>query len=171
MCLVALPVAYRYRHFVHQVIHRVVHLGRHPNLSFGPVFHSVEFNGQRFKDVLGYPPYYLDVPQADSVVFVTRLTSSGSNVIHVFNRKSGQDLQIPTIADFGRSIGLTNGAFQEYVERVEPGRISVASESGAGVVMKTVYHLNLQAATLESRDLYYYDAHGNMTNSRHAPGF
>jgi hypothetical protein len=171
LCLAALPLAYQQRHFLHQVVHRLA-LHRRPRLRSGPpVIHSLEFDGRQFPDVLGYPPYYLEVPQLGSVLFVTRLTSGGSNVIHLLNRKSGQDVQIHTIADFGRSIGLTNGAFQEYVESVDPGRISVSSECGAGVVMKTIYHLNLQTQTMDSRDIYYYDTHGNMTNSRHAPGF
>ena len=171
LCLVALPVVYRYRYTVKKIVRKLAHLPHSTGNSSESTIHSVEFSGKKFPEVLGYPPYYLEVPQLGSVVFVTRLGSGGSNIIHILNRKSGQDVQIPTIADFGRSIGLTNGAFQEYIERVEPGKISVASESGAGTVMKTVFHLNLQTAAMDSRDIYYYDSRGNMTNSRHAPGF
>ena len=169
--LALLPVAYRHRHRAGQLIRKVLHARNPSPRSGGPITNSVVFNGKVFRNVLGYPPYYIDVPQLDSVLFVTRSTAAGSNLIHILNLKTDQEVQIPTIADFGRSIGSTNGGFLEYLERAEPGKISVASEIGVGVLMKRVYNLNLRTATMESRDTYYYDRRGNMTNSLHAPGF
>ncbi len=169
--LLTLPLAWRHRHQLRQIAHRIVHGGGSSVHSGPPVINHVIFNGRVFSDVLGYPPFYLDVPQLNSVLFITRVNDGGSNEIHIFNPQSGQDIVIPTIADFGRSIGLTNGAFLEYVDRVDQGTISVASEYGAGRPMKIVYHLNLRTAKMDDRDIYYFDRHGNITDLIHAPGF
>jgi len=169
--LALLPVAYRYRHQLRRVAHNIVRGGDSSIHSGPPITNSVEFNGRQFRDVLGVPPYYLDVPQLHSVLFVTRVNDGGTNAIHILDRQTGRDVEIPTIADFGRSIGLTNGPFLEYVETVEPGKISVASESGIGPPTKTVFHLNLQTAKMDSRDIFHFDRNGTITNTQHAPGF
>jgi hypothetical protein len=177
VCLMALALGYHYRGRIHRLYHRIRYGeaqggAKGPGESSAPpVTNSVEINGKKFVDVLGYPPYYLAVTQMDSALFVTRLNNSGSNVFHVLNLKTGQDEQIPTIADFGRNIGATDGGFRDYVERVGPGEVFVASESSVGRRTKTVYRLDLAAGIVDTRVVLYYDQVGQLTNSTEGPGF
>ena len=81
------------------------------------------------------------------------------------------DVQIPTIADFGRNIGLSGAGFRDYVALAEPGMVVAASETSVGIMSRTVYYLNLQTATMEARDIFRYDRNGHMTNRARLPGF
>ena len=174
--VVATPLAYKHRRSLHSLLHRMKHSlmgngGGSVGSSSGPVVNSLEIGGKKFTDVLGYPPYYLAVTQIDSVLFVTRLNNGGTNLFHVLNLKTGQDEQIPSIADFGRNIGLTGDGMRDYVERAAPGEVVVASETSAGRRAKSVYHLDLQAGIMDTRKAFYYDANGQVTNVYEGPGF
>jgi hypothetical protein len=174
ICVVAAPVAYKHRRAVHALLHRLKHsLMGSSGISSAPapVPNSLQIGGRQFPDVLGYPPYYLAVTQIDSVLFVTRRNNGGSNLFHVLNLKTGQDEQIPTIADFGRNIGSADAGLCDYVERAGPGEVVLASEIRAGRRMKSVYHLDLQAGIVDTRKVSYYDQDGNVTNVYEGPGF
>lgn len=113
ICLVSAPVAYRHRHGIHKLLHRLEQsLAGNSHPTAGAVPDGIlNLNGQRFTDVLGYPPYYLTVTQYDAVLFVTRVNNGGSNLIHLLGKKNGQEELIPTRADFGRNIGALGGGF------------------------------------------------------------
>jgi hypothetical protein len=55
---------------------------------------------RKFKDVAGFPPYYLELPEIDSVLFVTQSPAT----IHVANLKTRQLTSIKTPYNFGRGI-------------------------------------------------------------------
>lgn len=171
-----LPMAYRHRHGLHTWLHRIRHgLSGGGSSSAGAgaaeLDHTLRINGRTFTDVLGYPPYYLTITQYDVVLFVTRVNDGGSNLIHVLNRKTGQEEQIATRVDFGRNIGAEGGAFRDYVERVESNGVALASMSSAGKPVKTVYQLNLRTAMVDTREVFYYDEDGRITNTEVGPGF
>jgi hypothetical protein len=175
ICVVAAPLAYKHRHYVHGLLHRLKHalIGNRGSVgsSPAPATNSLEIGGRQFTDVLGYPPYYLAVTQIDCVLFVTRRNNGGSNFFHVLNLKTGQDEQIPSIADFGRNIGSADAGFRDYVERAGPGEVVVASEISVGRRMKSAYHLDLQAGIMDTRRISYYDQNGHLTNVYEGPGF
>lgn len=174
LCVVAALVAYKHRRQVHSLLHRMKQaLVGHSVMSGGapaPVG-SLEMAGRKYTDVLGFPPYYLPVPQINSVLFVTRLNSGGTNLFHVVNLKTGQDEEIPTIADFGRNIGAAGNDFRDYIERAQPGEVVVATETMVGRRTKSVYHLDLPAGLVNTREVFYYDQNGHTTNVYEGPGF
>jgi hypothetical protein len=175
--VVAAPLAYRHRHSLHSLLHRIKNslIGSGGGGSLGgssaPVVKSLDIGGKKFTDVLGYPPYYLTVTQFDAVLFVTRLNNGGTNLFHVLNLKTGQEEQIPSIADFGRNIGSAGGGMRDYIERVAPGEVVVASESSTGWRVKSEYRLDLQAGIVDTRKVFYYDQNGQITNVYEGPGF
>jgi hypothetical protein len=173
--VVAAPVAYQHRRALHGLLHRFKHSltggGGSVASASEPVAKSLEIGGKKFTDVLGYPPYYLAVTQFNAVLFVTRLNNGGTNLLHVLSLKTGQEEQIPTIADFGRNIGLANDGMYDYIERAGPGEVVVASESSVGRRVKTVYHLDLQAGIVDTRKVFLYDQNGQITNVYEGPGF
>jgi hypothetical protein len=173
ICLISGPIAYRHRHGIHKLLHRLKQSveGNNPPTAASAPDGILNLNGKRFTDVLGYPPYYLTVTQYDAVLFVTRVNNGGSNLIHLMSKKGGQEEQIPTHADFGRNIGAPGGGFQDYVERAGSNELVLASETTVGQRMKTEYHLNLQTAKVDTREIFYYDPYGNITNTRVMPGF
>jgi hypothetical protein len=168
-----LGLGYTCRHFGGRILGKVKHLFKSRTVvQAAPVPAGVlEFGGKKFADVLGYPPYYLEVKPLHSVFFVTPLTAGGSNLFHVLNTNTGVDVQIPTIADFGRDIGFSGDGFRDYIVQAEPGMVVAASETSVGVMTKTVYYLNLQTATMQAREIFRYDRNGYMTNRARLPGF
>ena len=167
-----LAAAVHWRHAAGKLIGKWRHGQTATAPKSGPyVPQTLQLRGWQFNDVLGYPPYYLDAPQIDSVVFVTRLSASGTNTIHIFNLKNGRDIQVNTLADFGRNIGMTNGGFLDYVESATTDRVDLSSEMNAGVVRKITFHLDLPATKLTGRDEFFYDHFGKLTNTQHLPGF
>jgi hypothetical protein len=172
--VIAAPLAYQHRRSLHGLLHRMKHSlmgGGGVSGSSAPVASSLEIGGKKFTNVLGYPPYYLTITQYDSVLFVTRLNSGGTNLFHVLNLKTGQEEQIPSIADFGRNIGSGGNGTRDYIERAAPGEVVVASETSAGRRMKSVYRLDLQAGIVDTRKIFYYDQNGQVTNVYEGPGF
>jgi hypothetical protein len=174
--VVAAPVACQHRRSLHSLLHRFKHSltgggGGSVGSSSAPVVNSLEIGGKKFTDVLGYPPYYLPVTQLNAVLFVTRLNNGGTNLLHLLSLKTGQEEQIPTIADFGRNIGLAGGGMCDYLERAAPGEVVVASETSVGRRVKTVYHLDLQAGIVDTRKIFIYDQNGQITNAYEGPGF
>ena len=174
--MVAMPVAYRHRRALHGLLHRMKHSlvdngGGSVSSSSAHATNSLEIRGKKFADVLGYPPYYLPVTQIDAVLFVTRLNNGGTNLFHVLSLKTGQEEQIPSIADFGRNIGSGSGGVRDYVERAGPGEVVVASETSAGARVKSLYHLDLQAGIVDTRKVLLYDQNGRITNVYEGPGF
>jgi hypothetical protein len=53
----------------------------------------------------------------------------------------------------------------------KPDEVVVASEERVGQPMKTVLHLNLRSALVDTREVYYYDNNGRITNTFEGPGF
>jgi hypothetical protein len=171
LCAGSALVAYRHRHniirWVRQMQHALATRNNPPAAAPG----TLEIGGQKFKDVLGYPPYYLAVTQFDAALFVTRVNNGGTNLFHIMNLKTGEEEQIKTRADFGRNIGAMDDAFRDYVVSAGPEEVVVASETWAGSRMKTVLHLNLRTAMVDTREVYYYDKNGRLTNTFQGPGF
>ena len=60
---------------------------------------------------------------------------------------------------------------RDYIERAAPGEVVVASETSAGLRMKSVYRLDLQAGIVDTRKILYYDQNGQITNVYEGPGF
>jgi hypothetical protein len=170
LCAGLALVTYRHRRGMLRWVRRMEHsLASENSPPVAPG--TLEMGGRKFKDVLGYPPYYLAMTQFDAVLFVTRVNNGGTNLFHILNLKTGQEEQIKTIADFGRNIGALGDAFRDYIVSAAPDEIVVASESRAGSPMKTVLHLNLRSRLVDTRQVYCYDQNGRITNTYEGPGF
>ncbi len=170
LCAAVALIAYRHRHGIVKWVRRMEHsqAAKNPPAAAPD---TLKIGGKEFKDVLGYPPYYLAITQFDAVLFVTRVNNGGSNLFHILNLKTGQEEQIKTRTDFGRNIGAMGGEFRDYVVSASPDEVVVASEEHAGRTSKTVLHLNLRTALVDTRVVYYYDQNGRITNTFEGPGF
>ncbi len=121
-------------------------------------------DGRIFDRVKGSPPYYLGIPELNSILFVTRM-NGGNMRLHLFNLGNGKDVQIETHdSGFGTGIGFQGaprGAGADSVEYVQSNRVTVGM-LGAGWKQSLV--LNLDTASVERRELRYLDNNGKVTN-------
>jgi hypothetical protein len=120
--------------------------------------------GQTYRGVRGLPPYYLEIPELSSILFVTEYPKE-KVTIHVHNLKTKEDIAIDGQGTgFGGGIGsgLKAGEpFSECVERVEPGRITISKRS---LNWKETKVLDLRSKKIESEETFSYDANGQITN-------
>jgi hypothetical protein len=170
LCAILLHIGYQHRRGVVRWVRRMEH-SMAGNRTPAAAPSTLKIGGREFKDVLGYPPYYLTITQYDAVLFVTRVNDGGSNLFHILNLKTGREEQIKTRSDFGLNIGATGDAFRNYIVSAKPDEVVVASEERVGQPMKTVLHLNLRSALVDTREVYYYDNNGRITNTFEGPGF
>jgi len=132
-----------------------VHLSKPKYLTIG---------GKSYAGVRGVPPYYLDVPELNAILFVTE-QKNHNVVFHLVNLENKQDIQIEADSSgFGRSIGSGGKAGEpgtDYIEGVQSNRITVAMRS---LDWKETMVLNLATKSIERRETLYLDATGQVTN-------
>lgn len=132
-----------------------VHLSKPKYLTIG---------GKTYTGVRGLPPYYLDVPELNAVLFVTE-QKNHNVVFHVVNLETKRDIQIDADSSgFGRRIGSGGKAGDpgtDYIEGVQTKRITVTMRS---LDWKETMVLNLATKSIERRETLYLDASGQVTN-------
>ncbi len=122
----------------------------------------LEVAGKAYKGVRGLAPYYLSIPQLDSILFVTEAPKYRA-VIHIVNLKTKREVAVETETSFGSSIGSPRRPGEpmtNYIEKVEPPRIVIADRS---LDWKSTMVLNLDAGTVERRETEIYDREGRLT--------
>lgn len=124
----------------------------------------IEVGGKTYTGVRGLPPYYLDVPQLNAILFVTQ--QKNYNVIfHLVNIETKYDVQIDAgNSGFGWNIGsgrTPGDKYTDYVESVHSNRMRLATRSGD---WKETLELNLITKLIERRETLYFDAVGQVTN-------
>jgi hypothetical protein len=124
----------------------------------------LEVGGRSFKNVRGTQPFYLNVPQSDSILFVTegepfRVT------FHIFNLSTRRDTPIDGHgSSFGWNIGSKKKPgehYTDYVENADSNRLVVVTRAA---MWKEVTTLNLQSASAERVEIFKFNKDGAITN-------
>ena len=125
---------------------------------------SLKLNGKTYDGIRGTPPYYLEVPELNSILFVTE-GRSGNVFFHVVNLQTREEIKInANESGFGGNIGLVVKPGEDgsdYVEKVESNRICLSKRS---FNWKETTVLNLDARAVERLETLYFDANGQVTN-------
>ncbi len=121
-------------------------------------------NGKTYMGVRGLPPYYLDVPELNSILFVTQ-EKDGKVLFHLVNLKNKKEIQINADSSgFGWDIGSgrkPGDKYTDYVENVQSNQIMIATRSGD---WKEMMVLNLANKSIARRETIYFDSTGQITN-------
>jgi hypothetical protein len=122
-------------------------------------------NGQTYRGVRGLPPYYLDVPTLNSILFVTG-DIGGQTVFHLVNLLSKQEIKFNGgTSGFGGHIGANrrpHEPFRDYIEGVSSNEVTLAKRTPYWME-RTV--LNLKTKRVERLGTVYFQADGVQTNS------
>jgi hypothetical protein len=121
-------------------------------------------NGKTYKGVRGLKPFYLDIPELNSILFVTE--AGGEKVtFHIISLQSKKETAIDGgTSGFGWAIGsgLKSGEKgSDHIESVQSNKITIAKRS---LNWKEITVLNLDAKRVERQEVYNYDQNGNTTN-------
>lgn len=124
----------------------------------------LSINGRTYTKVRGLKPYYLDIPELDSILFVT--DSKDKKVLfHIVNLRTANEISIDGgTSGFGWAIGSgrkrgENGA--DYIDDVQSNRLTIAKRS---LNWKETWVLNLDSRRVDKHEVYIYDKDGNITN-------
>jgi hypothetical protein len=77
--------------------------------------------GKSYEDVRGNPPYYLEIPGENSILFVTgRTFDNGQATVHIVNLATKQETNFPAYdSSIGEAICSTNKQRDDWYERIE----------------------------------------------------
>jgi hypothetical protein len=112
--------------------------------------HYLKVNGNVHKWVSGVEPYYINLPELHSILFVTREGFEPS-VVHILDLKTLREIRVSGVLSFyGGHIGSKRAPGEDltdYVEQVGGDKIVLASRSG-NTIIRTV--LNLASQKVDS---------------------
>jgi|GEM_PF-3336869 len=120
--------------------------------SSAPHYLRLKCNGRTYNNVEGFEPFYLNVPELHSILFVT-VSSQGMQTVHIVNLETLKEINIDSAKHyFGGHIGSGRAPgddLTDWVDRVEPGKVVVAARSGNRTIFIS---LNLTDRKLERVD-------------------
>ena len=107
-----------YKKFVHD---EPIRAGQSGNIGQHLNIHSsgsrwLEVDSVKYRDIVGYSPYYLEVPNTDLIFFVQN-SHGGGRVAHFVSTKSKQHYKFENLDDY--TFSYLGGAHPGYIVRVE----------------------------------------------------
>ena len=119
--------------------------------------------GKNYEDVRGNPPYYLEIPGKDSILFVTGYTfDNGQATVHIVNLSTKQETNFPAYdSSIGEGICTTNSQTADWFEKIESINGDKLQISAAMTNRRLHYYLDLQKSEFEKEDGFYT----NYTNT------
>ena len=119
--------------------------------SDNPVYLIID--GKIFKGIRGSAPFYLGIPELQSILFVTQ-DSNQKVTFHVFNLQTRQSIDIDGQGSgFGRDIGANRKpgeAFTDYIQSSVRNKIVLVKDTGS---WKEIMTLNLDSRSMEDREV------------------
>jgi len=118
---------------------------------------SLTVAGKRYGRVIGAEPYYINLPQRDSILFVTQ-AGRERIAIHLFNLKTKRDLKMDSPEGF-----LVSGRKEPgWVERLEGEELVLGI---AGVNFKEFDYFDLKKRKLYRIEVLHLDKAGKVTKT------
>jgi hypothetical protein len=113
-----------------------------------------------YRRVRGSPPFYLPLPQLQSIIFVTE-SANGAAELHIFGTGDGKEVKIhANKLYFGNNIGgqkIPGSAYSDYVEKESPTELVLATSYPR---LKISIHIDLKAGKIAKVQEEECDADG-----------
>ena len=126
---------------------------------------SIKVNGHTYDRVQGVPPFYLDVPDSNLILFVTH-DHRDNSTFHFYDKGSKKITSLAAgQSSFGGHIGaaVKNGDVgSDFIEKVRDGRLWLSKRSVGWMEMTLV---NLNTGRIENVKTIIYDADGTIKSS------
>jgi hypothetical protein len=121
-------------------------------------------NGKTYQGVRGSPPYYLEIPELHSLLFVT--TDRNRMVkFNIINLSTKKEISIDGDgSSFGWNIGVNRNPgdkLTDYIESSQTNKIIIATRS---LDWKETTILNLDSRSVEKTEILRYDQNNVVTN-------
>lgn len=124
--------------------------------------HYIEVGGRKHRNVKGNPPYFIDIPTKNSILFVTGSGNSSEVELNFLNIGTKKLTKVSSWETFGSEIGSsrTNGApFTAYVKEISDSEaVLVTAYSDA----KKYFYVDLTGKKLKEVVMEHLDASGDI---------
>lgn len=126
--------------------------------------------GKTYKRVRGYIPFYLTLPERNSILFVTGRNSmnNGQAIVHVVDLLTKKEVQIPAYdshigENIRTDIPATNAGQYEIIEKLDGDKLVIRAEGLLGS-SSFRYYLDLKKSTFEKEEAEFRPSISGTTN-------
>ncbi len=122
--------------------------------------HYIKINGKTYRGVRGMAPFYLEVPELHSILFVNEEVKDRA-VFHLVNVENGQEIRVDgKKSSFGHHIGSTRKPgdnFTDYVKKADSNQLILGTRYLGG---RKEIHLNLRSKEVDRIEDEFFDRIG-----------
>ena len=121
--------------------------------------------GVKYPEVRGWIPFYVPIPEKDSILFVTgRDFDNGQATVHVVNLKTKNEIHFPGYdSDIGRNIRNDGGSY-EKVKEIRDDKLVICAGSASLTNCEFQYFIDLKKPEFEKQDAIVWGAADGQTN-------
>ena len=119
--------------------------------------------GAKYSEVRGCNPFYLSIPERDSILFVTEPGHDNRQAtVHIVNLKAKTEVHFPAYdSHIGNSIGTNYPDRSEMVGKIDGNKIIIHAE---GFNSSYKYYIDLSGPKFEKEEAEFRDSHLGTTN-------
>ncbi len=117
--------------------------------------------GKTYSEVRGYIPFYVPIPEKNSILFVTGREARA--VVHVVNLRTKAAVQIPAYhSHIGHNIRTNSTGASEWLEKVDGNRITIHARGPVDDSYR--YFLDLVEKKIEREEAEFRETTSGTTN-------
>ena len=126
-------------------------------------YYEMTVCGVKYSGVRGYNPFYLSIPEMDSILFVTgRDYDNGQAMVHIVNLKTKTEIHFPAYdSHIGSNIRTNSPDMSEVVEKIDGSQIIIHAE---GLERSFRYYIDLSKPRLEKEEAEFRNSPLGTTN-------
>jgi len=126
-------------------------------------YYEMTVCGEKYSEVRGYNPFYLSIPEKDSILFVTgRNYDNGQATVHIVNLKTKTEIHFPACdSHIGSNIRTNSPDMSEVVEKIDGDKIIIHAE---GLHSSFRYYIDLSKPKFEKEEAEFRNSPFGTTN-------
>jgi len=126
-------------------------------------YYEMTVCGAKYSEVRGYNPFYLSIPEKDSILFVTgRDYDNGQATVHIVNLKTKTEIHFPAYdSHIGSNIRTNSPDMSEVVEKIDGSKIIIHAE---GLDRSFRYYIDLSKPKFEKEEAEFRNSPLGTTN-------
>ena len=131
-------------------------------LNFTSFEKHLIINGKTFAPVTGSPPYYLEIPGRNAIIFVTEPDPVSRATWHVYDFQSDSDTIVAGHDHlFGRAIGVGDPKNRSWIDSSSSNELVVANRFNN---TSAKYAIDLNQRKVTKVEVFVYGQDGSVTN-------
>jgi hypothetical protein len=128
-------------------------------------YYEMTVCGAKYSEVRGWHPFYIPIPEKDSILFVTgRNYDNGQAIVHVVNLKTKTEVHFPAYdSDIGSNIRNDGGSY-ERVKEISGDKLVICAGSASRTNCESQFFIDLKKPEFEKEEVIVWGAADGQTN-------